>query len=258
MGPMSIDPPDRRPTYQRIADDLRAEIDSGSLRPGDKIPSERELARRYGTAHMTARQAIGLLKDEGLITTQQGLGSFVRGRPPLRRIGSSRYSRQHRLQAKTPFMVDTADIGPPIFEILRFGPTPAPPDIVERLSLNPADLVLLTNLRFHAGSQVLQVSTAYIPYALVQGTPVADPSRRPWDTDTITNLESIGVRIDEVIEETTVRPATSHEIRDLELEPSSQVFHMVRTMMTEDRPVETCDIVLPANRYRLSYRIPID
>jgi GntR family transcriptional regulator len=255
---MSIDPPDRRPTYQRIADDLRSEIDSGSFRPGDKIPSERELARRYGTTHMTARQAIGLLKDESLITTQQGLGSFVRGRPPLRRIGSSRYSRQHRLQGKTPFMVDTADIGPPTFEILRFGPTPAPPDIVERLALNSTDLVLLTNLRFHAGSQILQVSTAYIPYAIVENTPVADPSRRPWDTDTITNLETAGIHVAEVIEETTVRPAASDEIRDLQLEPGTQVFHMIRTMLAGGQPVETCDIVMPANRYRLSYRIPID
>jgi GntR family transcriptional regulator len=255
---MSIDPPDRRPTYQRIADDLRSEIDSGAFRPGDKVPSERELARRYGTAHMTARQALGLLKDEGLITTQQGLGSFVRGRPPLRRIGSNRYSRHHRLQGKTPFMVDTGDIGPPTFEILRFGPTPAPSDIAERLALNPSDLVLVTNLRFHAGPQVLQVSTAYIPYVLVENTPVADPSRQPWDTDTITNLETIGIQVSEVIEETTARHATSHETRDLQLEPGSLVFHMIRTMLADGQPVETCDIVMPVNRYRLSYRFPVD
>jgi GntR family transcriptional regulator len=156
-------------------------------------------------------------------------------------------------------MVDTADIGPPTFEMLRFGPTPAPPDIVERLALDSAaDLVLVTDLRFHAGPQVLQLSTAFIPYALVQNTPIADPSRRPWDTDTITNLETVGIRVDEVIEETTARPATSHEIRDLQLEPSSQVFHMVRTMLAGGQPVETCDIVMPANRYQLSYRIPID
>jgi GntR family transcriptional regulator len=247
-----------RPAYQRIADELRAAITAGSMRPGDKMPSERELARRYGTTHMTVRQAVGLLKDEGLVTTRQGLGSFVRNRPPLRRIGSNRYARQHRLAGKTPFMVDTSAVGAPRFEILRFGPTPAPRDIAERLNLGEGDLALLTNLRFHAGSQVMQVSTAYIPYTLVQETPVADPRQRPWDTDTITNLETVDVHVDEVVEETAARPATSDELRDLQLQPGSQVFQMTRTMLANGKPVETCVIIMPTSRYLLSYRIPVD
>jgi DNA-binding GntR family transcriptional regulator len=40
--------------------------------------------RSASTAHMTVRQALGLLKEEGLVTTRQGVGSFVQGRPPLR------------------------------------------------------------------------------------------------------------------------------------------------------------------------------
>lgn len=247
-----------RPAYQRIADELRAAITAGSLRPGDKMPSERELARRYGTTHMTVRQAVGLLKEEGLVTTRQGLGSFVRNRPPLRRIGSNRYARQHRLAGKTPFMVDTAAVGAPRFEVLRFGPTPAPRDIAERLNLGEGDLALLTNLRFHAGSQVMQVSTAYIPYTLVQETPVADPGQRPWDTDTIANLETVGIHVDEVIEETAARTATSDELRDLQLQPGPQVFQTTRTMLANGKPVETCDIIRPTSRYLLSYRIPVD
>jgi GntR family transcriptional regulator len=249
---------DGRAAYQRIADELRAAITAGSIRPGDRVPSERELARRYGTTHMTVRQAVGLLKDEGLVITRQGLGSFVQRRPPLRRIGSDRYARQYRLAGKTPFMVDTEALGPPTFEVLRFGPTPAPPGIAERLGIGQGDLALLTSLRFHAGSQAMQVSTAYIPHALVQGTPIADPGRRPWDTDTITNLETVGIHVDEVVEETAARTATSDEMRDLQLQPGSQVFHMTRTMLAKGKPVETCDIIMPTSRYLLSYRIPVD
>jgi GntR family transcriptional regulator len=247
-----------QPAYQRIAGELRAAIVAGSMRPGDRIPSERELAQRYGTTHMTVRQAVGLLREEGLVTTRQGLGSFVQGRPPLRRIGSNRYAREHRLSGKTPFMVDTAAVGSPTFEILRFGPTPAPPDIAERLAIGTGDLALLAHVRFSAGSQVMQVSTAYIPYALVQETAVADPGHRPWDRDTITNLETVGIHVDEVIEETAARAATSDELRDLRLQPGSQVFHMTRTMLATKRPVETCDIIMPTSRYLLSYRIPVD
>src|SRR2546429_2371039 len=105
------DSSDGRPAYQRIADELRAAIAGGSLRPGDKVPSERELAQRYGTAHMTIRQAVELLKEEGLVTTRRGVGSFVQGRPPLRRIGSNRYPRKRRLTGKKPSLGETTALG---------------------------------------------------------------------------------------------------------------------------------------------------
>lgn len=247
-----------RPAYQRIADDLRAAIVSGGLRPGDKLPSERELAQRYGTANMTARQAIGILKAEGLVTTRQGRGSFVRPKPPLRRLSSDRYSRRRRSEGKTPFMVDTATVGPPTFEMLRFGPAPASSDVASRLEIQEGDLVLLTTLRFHAGTQIMQMSTAYIPFTLVEGSALVNPSSRPWDTDTITNLETVGVHVDEVVEETVARPATPEEIRDLQLRPGSHVFLMARTMLASGRPVETCDVAMPTDRYLLSYRFSID
>lgn len=60
-----IDPTDPRSPSRQIADDLRIAIDSGELAPGSKIPSERELVERYGTAAQTARQAVSLLKAEG-------------------------------------------------------------------------------------------------------------------------------------------------------------------------------------------------
>src|SRR5207237_5096824 len=97
----------RPPAYRSIADELPSRSAGGSLRPGDKVPSERELAQRYGTAHMTVRQAVGLLKEEGLVTTRRGVGSFVQGRPPLRRIGSNRYPRKRRLTGQKPSLGDT-------------------------------------------------------------------------------------------------------------------------------------------------------
>jgi GntR family transcriptional regulator len=257
MRSMDFDPTDSRPAYQRIADDLRAAIASDSLRPGDKVPSERDLARRYGTAHMTARQALGLLKDEGLIATRQGRGTFVRPRPPLR-IGSQRYSRQHRLRGVSPFMADTQSLGPATFEMLRFGPVPVSADIAGRLGMREGETALLTHLRFHAGTQIMQVSAAYVPFGPVQGTPVADPARRPWETDTITNLENLGIVVDEVIEEIVSRAATATEIHDLRLPPGAHVFALARTMLAAGKPVETCDITLPTDRFLLSYRFPVD
>lgn len=67
----------RTPNYQRIAADLRAEIDSGRLGPGDRVPSEAELMRRYGVSRGTARQGLALIQAAGLVESAHGKGRFV-------------------------------------------------------------------------------------------------------------------------------------------------------------------------------------
>jgi DNA-binding transcriptional MocR family regulator len=69
--------PDRRPPYQHAADELRREIKAGRYKPGEQLPSYRELQERFGVANMTARSALNVLRDEGLIYTIHGRGSFV-------------------------------------------------------------------------------------------------------------------------------------------------------------------------------------
>ncbi|MFD5326098.1 GntR family transcriptional regulator [Streptomyces sp. NPDC127092] len=68
---------DTRPPYRRMADVLRDEIERGVLKPGQQLPSHRELQERFEVANMTARSALRVLRDEGLIHTVQGRGSFV-------------------------------------------------------------------------------------------------------------------------------------------------------------------------------------
>ena len=69
---------DPRPPYLQVAEDLRASIAAGDFQPGEKLPSGRDLARRYGVALMTMQRALGLLRDEGLVASYQGRGVFVR------------------------------------------------------------------------------------------------------------------------------------------------------------------------------------
>jgi DNA-binding GntR family transcriptional regulator len=60
-----------------VAADLRAEIESGRLPAGAKLPSEPELSSVYGVARVTIRSAIGSLKDEGLVTVTLGRRTYV-------------------------------------------------------------------------------------------------------------------------------------------------------------------------------------
>ncbi|MFH0243263.1 SCO5717 family growth-regulating ATPase [Streptomyces sp. HK10] len=77
MSPANSAKPDRRPPYQHAADAIRREIRAGRYKPGEQLPSYRELQERFGIANMTARSALNVLRDEGLVYTIQGRGSFV-------------------------------------------------------------------------------------------------------------------------------------------------------------------------------------
>ena len=71
------DPRDPRPAYEQIADDLRAAIKEGRLQPGDRLPTEREHAGRYGVAVATYRQALSVLRQQGWLATQKRHGTVV-------------------------------------------------------------------------------------------------------------------------------------------------------------------------------------
>ncbi len=77
---MTLDPDDPRAPYQQVASQLRAAILTRKLTPGERLPSQSELSRRYGVARMTVQQALRVLKDEGLTVSRQGSGVFVRER----------------------------------------------------------------------------------------------------------------------------------------------------------------------------------
>jgi len=65
------------PIYRQIAEDLRHQIESGQLRPGQQLETEIELRERYNASRNTIRDAIKLLTTRGLIETRPGQGTFV-------------------------------------------------------------------------------------------------------------------------------------------------------------------------------------
>ena len=71
--------PEREPAYLRIASDLRRRIHEGSLRPGQRVPSTRRLAKTWKVALATASKALGVLVQEGLLRTAPRIGNVVTG-----------------------------------------------------------------------------------------------------------------------------------------------------------------------------------
>ncbi|SCL15840.1 regulatory protein, gntR family [Micromonospora nigra] len=66
-----------KPKWERLADHLRTQIESGELPPGAKLPSTAELCTEHKVSAITVRQAIFKLRTEGLIEGVQGVGVFV-------------------------------------------------------------------------------------------------------------------------------------------------------------------------------------
>jgi GntR family transcriptional regulator len=65
------------PLYYQLQELLKERIESGGWNPGDRLPSESELARRYGVSRVVVRQALAILQDDGQILRVQGRGTFV-------------------------------------------------------------------------------------------------------------------------------------------------------------------------------------
>lgn len=65
------------PLYQQLAAVIRERIDSGVLAPGAMVPSEADLVSEFGVARVTVRAAIKVLREQGVIHTVRGEGSFV-------------------------------------------------------------------------------------------------------------------------------------------------------------------------------------
>jgi DNA-binding transcriptional regulator YhcF (GntR family) len=73
-----LDPDDPTQVSQQIADRLRAAILTSRYEPGQRLPSQPELAQRFGVARETVKRALDVLRQERLIVTRQGSGAFVR------------------------------------------------------------------------------------------------------------------------------------------------------------------------------------
>lgn len=117
----AIDPKADRPVYKQLADLLRDQILRGELRPGQRIPAENTLAQEHGISRDSVRKAMGVLRTEGLITTELR-GSYVRDRSKAAvvrvdvgtRVASRMPTPDERLALDIPE-------GTPIFVISRQG-----------------------------------------------------------------------------------------------------------------------------------------
>ncbi len=144
------------PVYIQIADELRLNIEQGIYQAGDKLPTEVKLSERFGVNRHTLRQAIALLRTEGLVRVEQGRGTFVAESPIRYAIGKRvRYNKALTAHGRKAS-----------FKILRAVELPSDTAIATALNLSLGDPVALVERLGSADDAPISITRSYFPLNL--------------------------------------------------------------------------------------------
>lgn len=237
----------RAPKYQRIADALRQQIKTGEYQPGDRLPSETALLDhfrdQFGTLSLpTLRQAIALLRSEGLIESQQGIGTFIKADRRLQRRSRKRYGR-----ARTDQQLLTSHLA---HQIISAGQGSVPEHIAAVTDFQPDDQVVIRRrlLRDKETGRPEELGASYVPAAIAAGTYLEKTDVVPKALFLCVEDLS-GKHYTRARDRWIVRPATAEESGLLELVPGTTVVHLVHTAYSEDGEIlEVSESVWPAER----------
>ncbi|MQA24388.1 MAG: GntR family transcriptional regulator [Micromonosporaceae bacterium] len=252
-----------RPRYRVVADELRRRILTDAIPPGQLLPSETALIDEFGVSRGTVREALALLRAEGLAITEHGRGTYARPVLPVRRLGSERYRREVAQLSRDgpPETSFTRDQGIrwSAYQLEReFREVPASAAVAELFDLAPGTMLLERQFLFRAHGVPQQMSTSCYPLDLVVGTPVADPANEPWPGGNIDQLHTLGITVTRIRERVRARMPLAGETEALRIPSGVPVLAVTRQTHTGDRVVEVAvDIVLPADRTELVYDIDL-
>ncbi|MBB5494171.1 GntR family transcriptional regulator [Nocardiopsis metallicus] len=252
---MSDEVTDARPLQVRIADDLRNQIRRGDLAPGNKLPALHALAERYEVSVIVARGSIDLLRQEGLLTSRKGSGTYVREPKRARRYGLQRYSRSvwGGPEPQSVLRAEGAEQGQKVEQETETAQIPAPPFVVERLpDVEEGDLVFVRRRITKLDGTINQSADSYFSLATAEQNPeiVDGPGGHIADIDRVSPVR-------EIQEEIGARMPTGPEASRLRIPPGTPVFEVIRTYHTEDGPLDVAQFLIRADMAVFDYRFPV-
>ncbi|WP_201385529.1 GntR family transcriptional regulator [Ktedonobacter sp. SOSP1-52] len=225
------------PRYYQLKEIMREKVTSGDWKPGDLIPSERELGEQYGISRMTARQALTELVNEGLFYREQGKGTFV-----------SRNKITQQLIRLTGFTEDISARGQaPATRVLSMHMIPATEDLAERLRLHVGQPIFrLQRLRL-ADNEPLAIERSHLSFIGCE---------RLLDEDLETQslyriLESrYGIQLIQAEQELEAGLTNEEDAKLLNLPMGSPALYTRRTTYTNrDLPIEYARSVYCGHKY---------
>ncbi|BAS26369.1 GntR family transcriptional regulator [Limnochorda pilosa] len=233
------------PLYYQLYDILLRRITDGTYAPGDQIPTELELSRRYQVSRVTVKQAIQRLATEGHLYRVQGKGTFV-AKPRIPRWLKQVQSFIEEMSAKG-MVVETV--------ALDVGLHPCDRQVAEALKLEVGEPVnRIKRLRKVDGDPVA-LQTSYVPDRLCPGLAQLPEIR---SGSLYAAMErNYGRRPVHAYETYEVKVATDPErVKLLDIEPGAPYLAVTRISHLENgTPVEWATSSLRGDRYKLEVEL---
>lgn len=245
------------PAFRQVAADLREKITKGHYAAGDQLPSERELVDVYDVSRPTIRDAVNMLRSEGLVTSEHGRGVFVRPPASIQRIARARLSRAARERNQGAFLADAAARGftPSTSVKVRFEQADA--RTAMHLNIDEGAEITVRDRVMRADGLVVQLAVSRLPRELTRGTVIEDVDTGPGGA--YARLEEAGHTLEFFAEHVGARMPTPQEASLLQLGDGVPVVTVTRVAYGADgKPLEMNDMVLAADRYELSYEWAAD
>jgi GntR family transcriptional regulator len=236
------------PKYAQVIAELQRRIEAGEYPPGSLIPSEHQLSAEFGTARPTVVRALRVLRQEGWIDTQQGKGSFVRGRPALAGVRTERRGKAEldRDESREPG------------ELVSAGVSPAPPRIAALLGVEPgAELVSRRRLIRLENGEPSEILTWWVPADLAGRTGLGHSEPVRGSARSLVE-RGAGTRLDHLVEQVTARRPEPQEARLLGISRSAPVLALyVSARDASGHPVLAFDVAMPGDLHDLEDAYPI-
>jgi GntR family transcriptional regulator len=227
------------PLYARLRQALHERVMSGEWRPGDQIPTIRQIGELYGVSRITVVQALDELSRVGLLIRWQGKGVFV-GEPKVEapRMPLQSFTEQTVARGQTPSSRTLC--------LVRESPTPA---VSARLGLRQDEgVVLLKRLRLVDGSP-FAIQHVYLPDHLVPGLV---ERCEPIESLYRVLADSYGVLPTSAFERYEPISLAPDQARLLGTRPGAPAFHADRTTSDQHgRTIELGSSVLRGDRYEV-------
>jgi GntR family transcriptional regulator len=252
-----MDRASEQPLYRQLADHLRAQITSGALSVGDRIPSEVETMEAHDVGRNTVREAVRVLTLEGLVRTEQGKGTFVadpRAAPmPFRANIVHRRDRRRETRLGA-FQAELAELGREGHIDVSVERRPAPEDMAARLGIETGEKVVVRRRVQVVEGMPSALADSWFPAALVEGTAITQPELVAGGTNRL--MEELGHAAIRRRDEITARMPTPKEAQALQIAGGVPVLLVVSTELeAADQPTEVYTLTMPADRHVLVYEL---
>lgn len=219
---LRIDETSAMPIYLQLTGAIKSAVSEGRLRPGDILPSERLLVDQLSIARGTARKALQLLLEEGVLVRKQGSGTFV-----------APHVRQSLPLLESFSEMAEATGGKAKSELVAFVRRPATRDEHKTLELAGADheIVELTRLR-KINDIAVSLQIAIVPAGLLH-------SIEHLGESLYLHLESKGTPVIRAVQHFSAARAEEGLVKRLHIDRNEPLLLVTRTGFTHDnRPVE--------------------